>query len=76
MTTILLFSILALSYIFSGFVCWLAFLNHFNQHSPLLGWQRFLAILSSFLIVMFWPTGIITKGVKLPTNFEKKYLLA
>jgi hypothetical protein len=65
-TTILLFSVLALSYIFSGFVCWLAFLNHFNQHSPLVGWQRSLAILSSFLIVIFWPAWIINKGVKLP----------
>jgi len=65
-TTILLFSVLALSYIFSGFVCWLAFLNHFNQHSPLSGWQRSLAILSSFLIVIFWPAWIINKGVKLP----------
>ena len=64
MTTIL-FSILSLSYIFSGFVCWLAFLNHFNQYSPLLGWQRFLAILSSFLIVIFWPAWIINKGVNL-----------
>jgi hypothetical protein len=76
MTTILLFSILALSYIFSGFVCWLAFLNQFNQHSPLLGWQRSLAILSSFLIVLFWPAWIINKAVKQPAKFEEKYLLA
>lgn len=65
-TAILLFSVIALSYIFSGFVCWLVFLNHFNQHSPLLGLQRSLAILSSFLIVIFWPAWIINKGVRLP----------
>ena len=76
MATILLTSILALSYIFSGFVCWLAFLNHFNQHSPLLEGQKSLAILSSFLIVIFWPAWIINKGVELPAKLEKKHLLA
>lgn len=64
--TVLLFSVLVLSYIFSGFVCWLAFLNHFQQKSQLQGWQRCLAILSSVLIVIFWPLWIINKSVKLP----------
>lgn len=65
-TTILLFSVLALSYIFSGLVCWITFLNHFRQHSSLSGWQKSVAMLSSSLIVVFWPAWIINKSVKLP----------
>ncbi|KJH72565.1 hypothetical protein [Aliterella atlantica] len=64
--TVLLFSVLALSYIFSGFVCWLIFLNHFQQNSTLQGWQRYLAMLSSVLLVGFWPAWIINKAAKQP----------
>jgi uncharacterized membrane protein len=58
---VILFSFIALAYVFSGLICWLAFLNHFNQRFSLLGWQRLLAVLASFLIVVFWPIWIITE---------------
>ena len=58
---VILFSVIASAYIFSGLICWLAFLRHFNQLSKLSGWQRLLAVLASFLIVGFWPIWIITE---------------
>ena len=51
--TSILFTAIALAYIFSGLICWLAFMIHFNQQSSL------LAVLASFLIVCFWPIWII-----------------
>ena len=62
--TILLIAI-ALSYIFSGCICCVAFLDHFNwQGSPLL-WQRFLVVLASLLIVIFWPAWISIEIIRL-----------
>jgi len=58
---VILSRFLALLYIFSGLICWLAFLRHFNQLS---GWQRLLAVLASFVIWVFWPIWIIIEIMK------------
>ena len=55
----ILFGYLASAYIFSGLICWLAFLKHLNQLCKLSGWKRLLAVLASFVIVVFWPTWIV-----------------
>lgn len=59
---VILFSVIALAYIFSGLICWLAFMSHFNQQSSL------LAVLASFLIVCFWPIWII---IEISETFKK-----
>lgn len=59
---VILFSVIALAYIFSGLICWLAFISHFNQQSSL------LAVLASFLIVCFWPIWII---IEISETFKK-----
>lgn len=60
--TVILFSIIALAYIFSGLICWLAFISNFNQQSSP------LAVLASFLIVCFWPIWII---IEISETFKK-----
>ena len=67
-TTVVLLSIMGVSYLFSGFVCWLAFLNYFNSSSLLQGGQRYLAIISSLMIVIFWPLWIINKVSRLSSQ--------
>lgn len=56
---VILFPYLGLSYVFSGLICWLAFLGCFNQRSSLLGWQHLRSVLASFVIVVFWPIWVI-----------------
>lgn len=60
--TSILFSAIALAYIFSGLICWLSFMSHFNHKSSL------LAVLASFLIVCFWPIWII---IEVSETFKK-----
>ena len=61
----ILLNAIALAYIFSGCICYVAFLNHFNwQGSPLI-WQRFLVVLASLLIVIFWPAWISIEIIRL-----------
>lgn len=65
---IILFSYLATTYIFSGLVCWLAFLRNFNQISKLSGWQRLVVVLTSPIIVVLWPIWIIIEIRKLNSS--------
>ena len=55
---VIVFTYLVSAYVISGLICWLAFLRDFNQRS-LSVWQRLLAVLASFMIVVFWPISII-----------------
>lgn len=63
----IIFSFITLAYIFSGVICWLAFMSQLAQRS-LVERQRFIAVLASFLIVVFWPIWII---IEIGENFRK-----
>ena len=67
---ILLLSFLASAYIFSGLICWLAFLRQFNQLSSLSGWQHLQYVLANYLIVVFWPIWIIAQVTGLSSQPE------
>lgn len=56
---LILLTCLAVPYIFSGLICWLAFLSNRNQHSSGLGWEHLPIVLASLVIVFFWPLWII-----------------
>lgn len=58
---IILFSFLASAYIFSGLICLVAYLRHFNQPSSLSEWQHLQYVLTNSLIMVFWPIWIITQ---------------
>lgn len=72
----ILFIFLAVTYVFSGIICWLAFLRDFNQRSSLSGWQRLISVLASFVIVVFWPIGIIIGISKLNSSEPETLSLA
>lgn len=58
---LVLLTCIAVPYIFSGLICWLAFLRNRNQRSSILKWQHLLVVLASLVIGVFWPLWIITQ---------------
>jgi hypothetical protein len=74
--TVILFSCLTVPYIFSGVICWLAFLRNFNQQNFAFSPQWLLAVLVSFVIVAFWCVWIIIEITKLTSLNPKVRSLA
>lgn len=60
-----LLSFVVLSYIFSGYICCLAFLDCLERQSPPLRWQRLFAVLACLTIVISWPAWIIIEVIRL-----------
>ena len=58
-------SFMVVSYIFSGYICCLAFLDCLERQFPPLKWQRLFAGIACLSIVISWPAWIIIEVIRL-----------
>ncbi len=62
----------AFSYVFSGYICCLAFLGYLDRQSALPQWKCCLAALASLLIIVSWPAWMITEAIRLLAEQDDK----
>lgn len=67
----ILLSYLAMSYTFSGFVCYLAALKHFPKKFQLAGFSKHPALLGNLAVTILWPIWLL-REIERDSNWHGK----
>ncbi|PIG94095.1 hypothetical protein [Gloeocapsopsis sp. IPPAS B-1203] len=56
--------LIAISYLFSGLISWLAFVKNISHRASFSCWQNIFVLLASLIVLVTWPIWIIAEAKK------------